>query len=65
MAMHLPDLPSMDKAPAKEWITNSGQTLDIVLDFIDAVIPNQHFALVGDSCGGYLACGISSQSSAG
>lgn len=50
-----PDLPGMGKTPAKEWITNSDQMLEIVLDFINAVIPNQQFVLAGNSYGGYLA----------
>lgn len=53
-----PDLPGMGKTPGKEWIANSDQMLDIVLDFIDQVIPGQHFALAGESYGGYLARGI-------
>jgi pimeloyl-ACP methyl ester carboxylesterase len=52
------DLPGMGKTPAEEWITNSDQMLEIVLKFINAVIPNQHFILAGDSYGGHLARGI-------
>ncbi|MDH4135736.1 MAG: alpha/beta hydrolase [Anaerolineae bacterium] len=52
------DLPGMGKTPGKEWITNSDQMLDVVLDFIDQVIPGQRFALAGESYGGYLARGI-------
>lgn len=52
-----PDLPGMGKTAAEEWITSSDQMLEIVLDFINSVIPNQHFLLAGDSYGGYLARG--------
>lgn len=52
------DLPGMGKTPAEEWISNSDQMLDIVLDFIEAIIPNQKFVLAGASYGGYLARGI-------
>jgi len=52
------DLPGMGKTPGKEWITNSDQMLDVVLDFMDQVIPGQRFALAGESYGGYLARGI-------
>ncbi len=52
------DLPGMGKTPGKEWITSSDQMLDIVLDFIDCVIPGQRFVLAGESYGGYLARGI-------
>ncbi len=52
------DLPGMGKTPAEEWISNSDQILNIVLDFIETVIPNQGFVLAGTSYGGYLARGI-------
>jgi len=52
------DLPGMGKTPGKEWITNSDQMLDIVLEFIDQVIPGRCFVLAGDSYGGYLARGV-------
>jgi pimeloyl-ACP methyl ester carboxylesterase len=53
-----PDLPGMGKTKAAEWITNSDQMLDVVMDFIEALIPDQQFVLVGDSYGGYLARGV-------
>lgn len=53
-----PDLPGMGKTPGPEWITNSDQMLDVVLEFIGATAPEQRFALIGDSYGGYLARGI-------
>lgn len=37
------DLPGMGKTKAEPWINNSDQMLDIVLGFIDTVIPNEHF----------------------
>ena len=52
------DLPGTGKTKAKEWITSSDQILDIVLGFIESVIPGQHFALVGSSYGAYLARGV-------
>jgi pimeloyl-ACP methyl ester carboxylesterase len=53
-----PDLPGMGKTPSKGWITNSDQMLDVMLAFIDKLMPNQHFVLAGESYGGYLARGI-------
>jgi pimeloyl-ACP methyl ester carboxylesterase len=53
-----PDLPGMGKTLGKEWITNSDQMLDVVLDFIDRVMPGQRFVLAGESYGGYLARGV-------
>jgi pimeloyl-ACP methyl ester carboxylesterase len=52
------DLPGMGKTPGEEWIVNSDQMLDVVSDFIAQVIPDQRFALAGESYGGYLARGI-------
>lgn len=52
------DLPGMGKSESAEWITNSDVMLDIVIDFIEKIIPNEKFLLVGQSYGGYLARGI-------
>ena len=52
------DLPGMGKTKGENWITNSDLMLDIVIDFIEKVIPNEKFLLVGESYGGYLARGI-------
>jgi pimeloyl-ACP methyl ester carboxylesterase len=52
-----PDLPGTGKTPSEEWITTSDQMLEIVVDFINAVIPAQRFVLAGCSYGGYLARG--------
>lgn len=52
------DLPGMGKTKGAPWITGSDQMFDLVMDFIDAVIPNQNFLLAGESYGGLLARGI-------
>ncbi len=53
-----PDLPGHGHTLAKDWINSSDDMLDVVLEFIDALIPNQRFVIVGLSYGGYLARGI-------
>jgi pimeloyl-ACP methyl ester carboxylesterase len=53
-----PDLPGHGKTPGKDWIQNQDIILDVVLDFIDKVIPGQRFVLAGTSYGAYLARGI-------
>jgi pimeloyl-ACP methyl ester carboxylesterase len=53
-----PDLPGMGQTPGPEWMTNSDQMLDVVMEFIEQVIPGQRFTLAGESYGGYLARGI-------
>jgi len=52
------DLPGTGKTPGKDWITNQDKILEVVLDFIDAVIPGQRFAVAGASAGAYLARGV-------
>lgn len=52
------DLPGHGRTPGKDWITNQDNILDVVLDFIDNVIPGQRFVVAGASAGAYLARGI-------
>ena len=52
------DLPGMGKTEAEDWLVNSDQMLDIILDFIATIIPGQHSVVVGESYGGYLARGV-------
>ena len=53
-----PDMPGMGKTPGPSWITNQDQMLDVLLAFVDAVIPQQNFSVAGMSYGGYLAQGV-------
>ncbi len=53
-----PDLPGMGKTRAADWITHQDQMLDLIIDFIDAVIPGERFVLAGSSYGGFLARGL-------
>jgi pimeloyl-ACP methyl ester carboxylesterase len=52
------DLPGMGQTPGKEHIKSTDDMLDVVLDFIDAVIPEQPFLIAGTSYGGYLSRGV-------
>lgn len=52
------DIPGHGKSPVDASITTHGQVLDIILDFMDEVAPEQNFAVAGESRGGYLARGI-------
>lgn len=52
------DLPGMGKTKGEHWIVNSDAMLDIVIDFIEKIIPDENFLLAGESYGGYLARGI-------
>ncbi len=53
-----PDLPGHGKTPGKDWITSQDRMLDVMLDFVDHVIPGERFAVAGGSAGAYLARGI-------
>ncbi|MBA4492771.1 alpha/beta fold hydrolase [Paenactinomyces guangxiensis] len=52
------DLPGMGQTPGKAWIKSSDHMLETVSEWIDHILPNQHFILVGESYGGYLARGL-------
>ncbi|MGC9394272.1 MAG: alpha/beta fold hydrolase [Anaerolineae bacterium] len=52
------DLPGMGRTKGAPWITGSDAMLDVILEFVDGIIPNQHFAVAGESYGGYLARGV-------
>jgi pimeloyl-ACP methyl ester carboxylesterase len=52
------DLPGMGKTIGPKWLKNSDQMLDIVLEFIDKIIPNEKFIIASESYGCYLARGI-------
>ncbi|MCU1565422.1 MAG: Alpha/beta hydrolase fold family protein [Pseudarthrobacter sp.] len=53
-----PDLPGMGLTPAAETIASNDDVLDLLLGFIDNVIGDQPFLVLGHSYGGYLARAI-------
>lgn len=53
-----PDLPGMGQTPGSGEINGSDDMLEVILDFIEAVIPGQEFIVIGESYGGYLAQGV-------
>ena len=52
------DLPGMGKTPGPEWLKNSDQMLDVIIKFIDKIIPNKKFIIASESYGSYLARGL-------
>jgi pimeloyl-ACP methyl ester carboxylesterase len=52
------DPPGHGKTPGKDWITNQDKMLEVILAFIEKVIPQQRFLLAGVSLGSYLARGV-------
>jgi pimeloyl-ACP methyl ester carboxylesterase len=53
-----PDLPGTGLTPSMDRLATHDQMLDVMLEFIDTVIPSQRFVLAGYSYGGYLARGV-------
>lgn len=52
------DLPGMGDSESQEFIRNSDDMLDYVLNFLDTLISDEPFMVCGQSYGGYLARGI-------
>ncbi|MFX1420386.1 MAG: alpha/beta fold hydrolase [Promethearchaeota archaeon] len=52
------DLPGMGKTSGRKWLNNSDQMLDVVLEFINNVIPHEKFIIASESYGSYLARGL-------
>jgi pimeloyl-ACP methyl ester carboxylesterase len=52
------DLPGHGKTPGSDWIKSNDQMVDVLVSFVEAVIPGQRFAIIGQSYGAYLARGL-------
>ena len=52
------DLPGMGLTKNYDEISNSDDILSTLIDFIEAVLPNQEYIIAGESYGGYLARGL-------
>lgn len=52
------DLPGMGKTPAAPWLMGADEMLEALLGFIQGVIGEAPFLLMGQSYGGYLSLGI-------
>jgi len=57
------DLPGMGKTPARDWIENADIMLGVLRKFVNKVIGDESFLLVGLSYGGYMALGMAFDSS--
>ena len=53
-----PDLPGMGRTPAKPWVRTADDLLRVITRFIEVVIGQEPFLLVGESYGGYLSLGL-------
>ena len=52
------DMPGMGKTPARDWIKNADDMLDVLKQFVAKVIGDEGFLLAGFSYGGYMALGM-------
>lgn len=52
------DLPGMGESTISKSIVNADVMLDYIIDFINIIIPDDNFLLIGESYGGYLSRGI-------
>ncbi len=52
------DLPGMGKTKGEDFIINSDIMLDVIIEFIEEIIPDQNFLVASESYGGNLSLGI-------
>lgn len=52
------DVPAHGGSLINEFVNGTEDMLDMILEFIDAVLPDQRFSIIGMSFGAYLAQGI-------
>jgi len=52
------DVPGAGQTRAPDWLTTHDQLLDVILEFVDALLPGQRFVIAGVSYGAYLARGV-------
>lgn len=50
--------PGYGRTPGAPWIANMDGILELLVSFVDAVLPGESFALAGYSAGAYLARGL-------
>ena len=55
------DLPGLGKSPANPLIENADDMLNTLFQFIEQLLGSEHFFLMGQSYGGYLALGLAQQ----
>jgi len=52
------DLPGMGQTKRADWIKNADAMLNLILEFIERVMPGERLLVAGESYGGYLARGL-------
>ncbi len=52
------DYAGLGKTPSADWIKNADDMLELIKEFIDGIIPDENFLIIGESYGGYLTLGL-------
>jgi pimeloyl-ACP methyl ester carboxylesterase len=52
------DLPGMGQSDAPDWLKTHDQVLDVIVEFVNTIIPHERFCMAGLSYGGLLAQGL-------
>lgn len=52
------DLPGMGQSDAPDWLKTRDQILDVVVEFVNTLVPDERFCVAGLSFGGLLAQGL-------
>ena len=52
------DMPGFGQTPSNRLIKDANDMIEFIKQFIDIVIGNHHFLLIGESFGGYLSMGL-------
>ncbi|MBD0382128.1 alpha/beta hydrolase [Paenibacillus sp. WST5] len=52
------DIPGMGQSPAESWMKSSDDLLEVMLDFVETIVPDQSYTLAGMSYGSLLARGL-------
>lgn len=52
------DLPGMGKSESAKWIKSADDMLNVIIEFINRVIPDENFLIAGQSYGGYMTRGV-------
>jgi pimeloyl-ACP methyl ester carboxylesterase len=52
------DYAGMGKTPASSWIKSADDMLELIKYFIEQIIPDENFLIIGESYGGYFSLGL-------
>ena len=53
-----PNLPGMGRTPGASWITRQDHMLEVLVAFLERVLPDRRYVVAGASYGGYMARGL-------